>query len=263
MPFPDSPRVIYARNPLIEVLCQLRFPTILRIDSELPTAFQERIREAYPHFAENQLTELRVDLPPEVVQLSKGAIPPTLRAGKASYDFISANEQWKVVLNRDFLALSTVKYSRWEDFKAQLQGPLQAFTEIYFPAFFSRIGLRYRDVIRRSQLGLDEVPWAELLQPHIAGELASGEVASCITGVAKQIQLRLPDGAGEALMQHGFVQHQEGEICYLIDSDFSISENTEVSNAIQKLDSFNQTSRRLFRWCITERLHRAMEPRPI
>jgi uncharacterized protein (TIGR04255 family) len=45
MTFPeDSPRVIYGRNPLEQVICQIRFPTILKIDTELPAAFQEQIR---------------------------------------------------------------------------------------------------------------------------------------------------------------------------------------------------------------------------
>src|SRR5438132_1497631 len=144
MPFPDSPRVIYAKNPLIEVVCQLRFPSILRIDSELPAAFQEKIRGAYPIFRENQITDLKIDLPPEIVQLSGGAIPASWRTGKVSYDFISADEQWKVGLTREFIALTTAKYERWEDFKAHLEAPLQAFIELYSPAFFSRIGLRYR-----------------------------------------------------------------------------------------------------------------------
>jgi len=47
---PESPRVIYASNPLVDVICQVRFPRILRIDSELPVAFQEAIRDQFPLF---------------------------------------------------------------------------------------------------------------------------------------------------------------------------------------------------------------------
>ena len=47
MAFPEVERVIYERNPLDEVICQLRFPAILKID-EPPIAFQEQIRTRYP-----------------------------------------------------------------------------------------------------------------------------------------------------------------------------------------------------------------------
>ena len=33
-------RVLYDKNPLESVICQVKFPTILRVDSELPSAFK-------------------------------------------------------------------------------------------------------------------------------------------------------------------------------------------------------------------------------
>ena len=48
MPFPESKRVVYQQNPLVEVICQIRFPTILQIGSEEPTAFQNSVRAEYP-----------------------------------------------------------------------------------------------------------------------------------------------------------------------------------------------------------------------
>lgn len=50
MPFPESKRVFYVKNPLAEVICQLRFPAILRIGAESPHEFQERIRDHLPLF---------------------------------------------------------------------------------------------------------------------------------------------------------------------------------------------------------------------
>ena len=47
-PFPDAPRVMYERNPLVEVICQVRFPPVLRIEAQLPDAFQDRIRDVFP-----------------------------------------------------------------------------------------------------------------------------------------------------------------------------------------------------------------------
>ena len=42
--FSNEPRCIYRKNQLAEVICQLRFPEILKISAEAPVAFQEAIR---------------------------------------------------------------------------------------------------------------------------------------------------------------------------------------------------------------------------
>ena len=45
---PDNRRYAYGKAQLIEVICQLRFPTILSIDTREPADFQETVREAFP-----------------------------------------------------------------------------------------------------------------------------------------------------------------------------------------------------------------------
>lgn len=45
-------RVKYNRCPLVEVIFQLRFPTILSINSKQPADFQEKIRKEYPFYDE-------------------------------------------------------------------------------------------------------------------------------------------------------------------------------------------------------------------
>jgi uncharacterized protein (TIGR04255 family) len=260
MPFPDSPRVLYRKNPLTEVICQLRFPAILRIDSEVPAKYQEHLREAYPIFEEQPTQNFKLNLQPDIGKLIGG--PLSLR-GKSSYGFISADGNWKVNLTRDFIALSTVEYRRWEDFREHLRLPLELLIEEYSPPFFIRIGLRYQDVIQRSKLGLEGVEWADLLKAHTAGELSSPDIANDILQSANQLTVKLDEGRSQVLINHGLANNQEGEICYLIDSDFSTEQRTEVDDAARVLDNFNAQSGRLFRWCITERLHAAMEPEEI
>ena len=46
----DRERCIYRSNPLIEVICQLRFPTILSISAREPADFQEGIRQHFPQY---------------------------------------------------------------------------------------------------------------------------------------------------------------------------------------------------------------------
>ena len=268
MPFPDSPRVVYGKNPLHQVICQLRFPPILRIDSEIPAEYQEKIRQEYPIFQQQPLQP--EGLPPEEILRT---IPPGIKealfhSSKTAYDFISEDELWTVRLTRDFLALTCRRYERWEQFQQHLTLPLETLLETYKPSFFSRIGLRYQNVIRPSMLGLEGTKWADLLSPYIACELASPEVATSIQEAGHTIVVKLTDDRGVVRIQHGIVPPEDngtGEAAYLIDNDFFVNQKigTEKENVWNILNQFKIRARRCFRWCITDRLHEAMEPRRI
>ena len=52
MLFPKGNRVIYKGCPLINVICQLRFPPVLKIDSDLPSAFQIAIQKEFPIYSQ-------------------------------------------------------------------------------------------------------------------------------------------------------------------------------------------------------------------
>jgi len=260
MPFPESPRVIYEKNPLAEVICQLRFPAILRIDSEIPAEYQERLRDEYPIFSEVAHQDVKLNLPPEIEKLVGAGGSMLSFRGRATYDFVSADGLWKVQLSREALTLFTGQYERWEQFKDHLKNAVKALVDVYSPSFYTRVGLRYKDVIRRSSLGLSEVEWSELLKPHIAGELSSADIAEDIVFLANQTRVRMENDETQVLINHGLGTNQDNERCYLIDSDFSVERRTEVKDALQVLDYFNRQAGRLFRWCITDRLHEAMHP---
>lgn len=255
--FPETARLIYAKNPLEEVICQLRFHPILRIEAESPAAFQEAIRSEYPLFEQSPGEQLPI--PEEIAK----RLPEGLRIGNPSYTFTSEDGAWKVVLTRDFIASTTSKYERWQDFGKHLNLPLKALVEQYSPAFYTRIGLRYRDVIRRSILGLGEVDWAELLKPQIAGELSIRDVAKAIERAAREAIFVLDENESKLHVRHGLARRgPNGEECYVVDSDFFTTQKTEIKDAGKILDTFNRHAGRFFRWCITDRLHQAMGPRP-
>lgn len=261
MPFPEVRRVIYNKNPLDRVICQLRFPPILKIDSEIPSEFQDKIRNDFPNFLEKSAME--VDFPQNV----KGKIPIELlrqffqRFGNKNYEFASEDGQWQINLTRTFLSFSTIKYKRWEEFKSKLNGPLLALIDVYKPAFFSRIGLRYIDVINRSYLGLSHVAWNDLLKPYILGLLSSQGVGERIQNFETKYEISLSDELSKVRLITKFIMSvNKSEKCFMIDSDFYYGNKTKIEAALEKLDYFNKRASRLIQWCITQRLHQAMEP---
>jgi len=254
MPFPKSPRVFYERNPLEQVICQVRFPSILRIESEKPAAFQERIRSSYPLLTEGYVEQFPL---PKSLERLLGELPKS-----PYFEFASEDEVWKVSLNKESLALATTKYRRWEEFREHLEFPLCALVEVYSPSFYTLIGLRYRDVIQQSKLGSKQVPWAELLEPHIAGTLSHSQLAGSISHIAQDLVVDLQGQEGKVRLKHGLIHASEnGETCYVIDSDFYIEKKTETKHAIEILNGFNKKAGRLFRWCIKPKLHDAMGPK--
>ena len=259
--FPEAPRVIYSKNPLWEVICQLRFPAILKIDSEIPASFQEKVRDSFPLSEEEEIV-LPVDVPPELVQLFKANRPTQL--SRRTWRFISEDNNWIISLARDSATLSTHKYLRWEEFREKLALMCNALVAEYRPSFITRAGLRYRDLIIRSRLGLEDVPWAELLEKHIAGELSAQPLGEAIKEANHAVLAEFPEEKLKLGLRHGTGRHEgQDETGYVIDSDFFSEAKTEVTHVLEQLNFFNRMAGRLFRWCITERLHAAMEPQPV
>lgn len=256
--FPETPRWIYRKKPSEEVICQLRFPTILRIDAEAPASFQESIRQDYPIFQEKSNLGLSSGVPPQISRLFSADFPFGVAKG---YEFSSTDKLWTVHLDRDSLAVTTQAYERWEGFKDRFELPFRALCTVYRPRNFSRIGLRYRDVIHRDKLDLTDIRWRDLLNSHIACEFTSGEVSDYIQQAVHQVVIRDPDGKMQIFLQHGLAPPNPQSLnSYFIDSDFSVENETEVDDALATLDAFNSEARRLFRWCITDTLHEALEP---
>jgi len=261
MPFREVRRVIYKKNPLDRVICQLRFPPILKIDTEIPSEFQDKIRKDFPNFLEKPGIEV------EIPQNIKGKIPIEVlnqffhRFANKNYEFSSEDGQWQVNLTRTFLAFASKKYERWEDFKSKLINSLMALIDVYNPSFFSRIGLRYIDVINRKVLGLGDVEWDELLQPYILGLLSSPDIKERIQNFESKYEINLLDDVSKVRLITRFViPSNTSEKCFMIDSDFNRSDKTNIDEALNKLDYFNKRASRLIQWCITDQLHQAMEP---
>lgn len=262
MPFSNTPRVIYQKNPLERVICQLRFPPILIIDAKPPAEFQEEIRADYPQYDE---TKEGPDIPPEFLEHIPPNFAETIFKSIKKHEFRSADGVWIVTLTNSFLALTCQRYTTWENFKEHLEKPLTALLNCYKPSDFTRIGLRYQNVIRRARLNLSDTEWAELLNSYVAAEFAS-DIASSIQQAGRNLIVNLEGLPGQVRIQHGLIQNLEDENggrCYLIDNDFFTEQQMEANDARNILDSFNARSGRLFRWCISKRLHEAMEPTPV
>lgn len=255
MRFPETPRVFYQRNPLAEVICQVRFTRILRIENEAPAAFQDEVRAEYPDV--RQSASVNAPIPPEIARIAGLDSDALSRA----FDFCAEDGSWRVSLTSSFLALTATQYEDWSEFRRRFLDVLGALVRLYKVTTFTRVGLRYRDVIQRSKLSLDTSRWSELLSNELLGELQDQAVEEAAVHAARELVLRLDRAEEKVRLYHGFAQFQGiDENCYLIDADFFREGKTNEQDTIATLDRFNREAGNLFRWCIREPLHRAMEP---
>jgi uncharacterized protein (TIGR04255 family) len=261
MAFPRSDRVVFKHNPLGEVICQLRFPTILSIVTEAPASFQERIRRIYPLYEKvDPLSAIPKDIASLVSHL-----PLNLPADTVVHKFSTADAKTSISLTPDYVALSDRGYTRWEIFLDQLRQVETGLREVFEPAFYTRVGLRYQNIIDRHKLDVAQYRWDELVQPYFAGLLAPSETRDRVRGILSDTLLQLDEvSSGSARIRSGFAQIEDSDTqVYVIDSDFFTNERCTSDDAFRALGIFNRLAGDLFRWAITPALQRALGPQTI
>lgn len=255
----NEPRCLYQNNPLADVICQLRFPEILTIEANAPVDLQEAIRSVFPKYAVHKETYApRLTGVPGNMQLVNQA--PT-----NNYQFISADGVWRVNLTSKFISLSCSRYTKWEDFAKRLDLPLAAFIQVYSPALFERIGLRYINAISRRDLNLQDEAYRDLIHPMYLGPMSSEYAQEsafnrCSIDFEANLgsNIRAKVHAGPGIISRNGMQDSESK--FIFDQDLYIGGDIAVNHAASTLDLIHAKAFRLFRGAITDTLHEALEP---
>jgi hypothetical protein len=152
-----------------------------------------------------------------------------------------------------------------KDFAKTLDKPLVEFIKIYRPAYFERVGLRYLNFISRKQLGLEDTPFRELIQPQYLGLLADESVAEqAASRSTVDAELAIRGGcrakihAGPGLVKHN--GQESKEVHFIFDQDLFMPGNVAVHLSAGALETLHSQAFSIFRGAITETLHDAMEP---
>lgn len=254
----DNRPFLYEKQQLIETICQLRFPTILSIDAKEPADFQDTIRAAFPRYN---------------CQLDPVTGPDGKQQQVRNHTFITEDGGFKLSLTKDFIALSTLRYPGWEAFAHTLDEPLGQFIQIYQPAFFDRIGLRFVNAFSREKLDLAGRRWNDLLQPQYLGvldddEISEGDVVKCAVDVERRLDarcaLKLHAGPGNIRRQmrrgNEVQTVQEQETRFIFDQDLYAGGKIPLGEAAEVLELLHDHADRVFSDAITDVLHEAMEP---
>lgn len=260
--FFSSERCHYRHNQLAEVICQFRFPEILAISAKPPVDFQEAIRSDFPQYSRRQ------EAPAPKLVGAPGNLTVQNQEPVINHQFVSADGNWRINLTGKFISLSCSRYDHWEDFAARLDKPLASFLQIYKPAYFERVGLRYLNFISRFDLGLEGVPFRELIAPCYLGPLAEEEVME--PGVSKcSVDAEFALRGGCRLKVHagpGMTKRNgqaDKELKFVFDQDLYMPGQLQLNLAVGALQTLHHQADAVFRSAITDRLHEAMEPEEI
>lgn len=242
-------RVKYNKNPLAEVIYQLRFPTILSINAAEPVAFQEKVRKEFP-FYQKRVNTNEIDI---------NGVRQTL-GKEINYEFVSQDRGTKINLTSSFIAVSSIKYDRWEFFRKAIEDVRKAFEEVYQPQFYIRVGLRYQDVIDRKVLNLEDKGWTELIQPHILGTVNNNNQNSLKQWI---VNCEFSDEETKVQTRQVFQLSQKvgtNDLVIILDCDYFLMDTIQKDNVLNLSNQLHDKSSTFIRNAITSTLHEAMDP---
>lgn len=223
----------YKLNFLKQAVCELRFPTLMELgDSRPPAIMVSALRKEYPHL---ELAN----------QVTIGMGTPT--GSSNSHIFRSSKLNWTVSLSQSSLSIETTSYTGYLQMRERILRVVDAAAKIIDSDFFTRIGLRYINVI-----DVDEDPtngWvnSDLVQPMLSGQFTR------IQEYAGRLQLLAEDGG--CLLQHGIRLKQpsrDGKNLppeYLIDID-AFRNEVALSDTAAALDAMHSQAFDIFDWSL-------------
>jgi uncharacterized protein (TIGR04255 family) len=230
---PRVKSVRYDRNFITTAVCELRFPTLLELESKPPQSFQAGIRKTYPFYEAQQGVDLT------------GSPEPT---SGVRYLFRSKDQKWTVALKSFSLALETSNYLDFEDFFGRFKDLLDKSREMIDSDFFTRVGLRYINTVPMNDGELSG--W---LRPDLVGLITSGTLGS------PEKYQSVTQGSteyGAYLFRHMLnLPDEDNKLdkpTYTLDFDY-FKENVEFKSVTGLVKDFNNLNFSFFSWCIGEK----------
>lgn len=225
----------YKRNYLRQAVCELRFPTLMSLAGRNPpVAFANALRKDYPYY------ELGTEF----------TMGNAEQAGASHFHaFKSSKMTWTATLKANTLVLETTKYTEYPDLRSRVLKLIEAAKEVIDADFFTRVGLRYINVVTTGEGPLE--PW---INNKLIGALNGGGFKG-VNEYAGKLSLLAEDGG--CLLQHG-LQHKTNQAGknfvpdYVIDVDTYRNEVT-LDDIGTALDAVHRQGFAMFDWALGDR----------
>lgn len=250
VPLPDT--------PLLAVVAQVRFPTILAIrqaDDAQVASFQAKIRDIYPYLNEHHSYQVNV----------AGANEPQIsRAVVWRFSDLKKNPHWRISLGDDFIALETRKYTSRQDFLERLGFVLTAVGDVLAPASATRLGIRYIDRLTgKAVTDIDDFLISDVVGVARHHGNQANVIAPSIMNLMTHAQLRGP-GSNVVAARWGILPPNEtydpdllppiDETSWILDMDMftTASCNFCATDLLTTATGFAENLYKLFRHVVTD-----------
>jgi uncharacterized protein (TIGR04255 family) len=248
--FPQKPEVRLRKPPLEEVICQVKFPPILRISKETPIDFQDTIRDHFPVLEIEQGVIVQF---PIIGNIEK----PAVETSPKIYRFLSPDKKNNVSIATDFIALSTKKYSTWSDFLQILNFILKTFVNIYQPSFATRIGLRF--INRFTKKNTKSKTNQELLALFREELTCLIQADPWIEPNEMLLQMLLSDTREKLTLRIGYGKENK-EPFFLLDFDNFEEGQLNIKKTTERVNEYHTKIYNAFRWALLDESLARFEP---
>lgn len=226
----------YKRNYLRQAVCELRFPTLMELGAARPPEqFVTALRKDYPYL------ELQNEVTFALGSVSSGS--------NSTHVFRSAKQNWTVSLKESAVSIETTAYTEYAQMREKVLRVVDAAIKVIDSDFFTRVGLRYINVIDGA-----EDPRNGWVNPQLVAPI----VGSNFTGIGDYAgKMQLVAGDGGCLLQHGLkISRQQKEVPihpeYLLDVDIYRNE-VAGGDVAAALDVMHSQAFDIFDWSLGEK----------
>lgn len=232
-----------ARSPIVTVIWQLRFedhPDLASARSALNLLEQLGGESTFT------LTQLpRVQVALQAIG-AEAPLAPAVGSSAAGWRLAATDGACQISLESGSVSVEAARYGSWEtDFAPRLEALLRAIESIGPPVIESRLGLRYVNVVVGSAVG--RAPFAaasdlnDVVGQWLLGPLSHDSLGPWVQVAQGRVAFRFD--LANAILNHGVVSTEGGELGYLIDVDafregaraFSVAEVVERSTALHQI----------------------------
>lgn len=234
---PKVAPVHYQKNLLEKVVCELRFPTLYGLErGKPPVSLANALRKEFP---EHGIID--------GLNLTAGAV-----AQDFGHVFTDKKRRTSITFRASALSIETTSYQSFEEYLARVLFAANAAKDAIDTEFFTRVGLRYINVLPYEQGNIGT--W---VNPAIVSPLAEG-----VFGEPTEYSGRIAatDGQGGFLLQHGIGKSSaSGRFQYLLDYD-CWREDVPVADLQTVMEELHEMEFRLFHWSLAQAAFDYMGP---
>lgn len=215
----------FSRNFIHTAVCEIRFPILTALRAKaLPDAFFAVFRKPYPFYKQNLV------------------VTPGLSDPEPNHSFKSRDQTWTVSIRPWAFSLETKNYKSFEDFIEKLEKVSSDVIPLLDTGFFTRIGLRYINILPVSRYDLDG--W---LNPRIEAPLKESGLGYLLRAWTEAVGTT---GYGKYNLRYGFPDETHEK--FVLDIDLYV-ENIDIEQLEPVLPQLHELSFNLFHWCLGEK----------